>query len=137
MKRGARGGVETSRRERLRQLSSAAAALRDQYPQLAEVRVAFEFQDGGPRAPSPQSYSYFPAANGFFRYACPCHSCSGEFDLTGHVEELARKVGRAPRVRSVDLTCEGQRIEAANTHAACPISVHVVLTAVLHPPGRA
>jgi len=103
------------------------------YPQFAEVRVAFEFQDGGPRAPSPQSFSYFPAANGFFKYACPCHSCSGEFDLTGQVEELARKVGRAPRVRSLDLTCQGLRAEAADAHSNCPISVRVQLTALLHP----
>lgn len=106
------------------------------YPQFAEVRVAFEFQSDGRRTPSPQAYSYFPAANGFFRYACPCHSCSGEFDLTGHVEELARKVGRAPRVSNVDLACDGLCIEAANTQTACPIIVHVQLTAVLHPLER-
>jgi hypothetical protein len=103
------------------------------YPQFAEVRIAFEFHDGGPRTPSPQSFSYFPAANGFFRYACPCHSCSGEFDLTGHVEELARKAGRAPRVRSFDLTCEGLRAEAADSKSVCPIGVRVLLTAVPHP----
>jgi hypothetical protein len=103
------------------------------YPQFAEVRVALEFHDGGQRTPSPQSFSYFPAANGFFRYACPCHSCSGEFDLTGQVEELARKVGRAPRVRSLDLACEGLRTAAADTQSVCPISVRVLLTAVLHP----
>ena len=110
-----------------------AALLREQYPQLAEVRVELAFADGTERNPSSQSFSYFPAARGFFRYACPCHSCNGEFDLTAHVAEVAGKAGRAPRIREVNVPCGGQRIEEANQSAQCPVCAQVRVSAILRP----
>jgi hypothetical protein len=109
--------------------SVRAATLRELYPQLAEVRVEFEFQDGTTRSPSSQSFAYFPAARGFFKYACPCHNCSGEFDLSGFVAELAGKGGRTPRSRSVRISCTGQR---AHEHINCPICAQIRVSAVLH-----
>ncbi len=106
--------------------------LRDLYPQLAEVRVEFEFQDGTSRSPSPQAFSYFPAARGFFRYACPCHSCSGEFDISTYVAELAAKTDRPQRNRRVTLSCAGQRALDLKGRVACPIGASVRVSATQH-----
>lgn len=129
MGRPPRNGLPTNIRERLKADFTRAEALRDLYPQLAEVRVEFEFQDGTERSPSPQSFSYFPAARGFFRYACPCHSCSGEFDLSTHVEELARKPGTRERSRNVSVSCTGQRAHDLNERIACPVCAQVRVSA--------
>jgi hypothetical protein len=127
-----RQGAVLSNRERLKLEFTRAAQLREIYPQLAEVRVEFEFDDGTPRKPSPQAYSYFPAARSFFRYSCPCHTCSGEFDLSGHVAELAEKAGRTPRSRKVSVSCTGQRAQDADPHSTCPICAQVRVSATLH-----
>jgi hypothetical protein len=114
-----------------------AVPLRQIYPQLAEVRVEFEFQDGTERSPSPQSFSYFPAARGFFRYSCPCHSCSGEFDISSYVAELAGKADNAKadsakNSRRVNVSCTGLRLQDSNERVACPIGARVRVSATLH-----
>jgi hypothetical protein len=121
-----------SHRERLKLEFTRAAPLREIYPQLAEVRVEFEFDDGTPRKPSPQAFSYFPAARGFFRYACPCHTCSGEFDLSTHIAELAEQAGRTQRSRKVNFSCTGQRLQEADTNSGCPICAQVRVSATVH-----
>lgn len=136
MSRPPRSGPTTNTRERLRQEFSRAAPLREIYPGLAELRVEFEFQDNTARAPSAQTYAYFPPARGFFRFACPCHSCSGEFDLTGYVSELAAKDGGPQRSRSISLSCTGQRAHEVNLRADCTISAHVRVSATLQKPER-
>jgi hypothetical protein len=123
--------VLSSNRERLKTEFTRAALLRELYPQLAEVRVELAFQDGTARTPSAQSFSYFPAARGFFRYACPCQSCNGEFDLTMHVAELAGKSGHAPRTHEAKVSCGGQRIESRD--AQCPVCAQVRVSAIVHP----
>ena len=133
MSRPSRHVLPTNTRERLAYDFTRAQALRDLYPQLAEVRVEFEFQDGTLRAPSPQAFSYFPAARGFFRYACPCHSCSGEFDISSHVAELAAKAG-PQRNRRLNLTCPGQRALDINERVACPIGASVRVSATQRAP---
>jgi len=119
-------------RERLRQDFSRAAPLREIYPHLAEVHIEFEFADGTPRTPSPQAYAYYPAARGFFRYACPCHDCSGEFDLSAEVAELAGKSGRTRRTRRVTVLCGGQRLDQTRVTIPCPIQAQVHVSATLH-----
>jgi len=93
--------------------------------------VDIEFKDGLSPSHSTQSFSYFPAARGFFRYACPCYSCSGEFDLSGVVAELASKPDRS-RTRSVSLSCTGQRAHELKERIPCPICAQVRLSAVPH-----
>ena len=137
MIRIARAASASNNRDRLKLEFSRAASLRETYPQLAELRVEFEFDDGTDRTPSPQSFSYFPGARSFFRYACPCHSCSGEFDLSDHVAELAGRDGRSRRSRNINFICEGQRSEKPlqqQTEApiTCPINAQVRVSAVLH-----
>lgn len=131
MSRPPRQGPATSQLERLRQDAARAAPLRQLYPQLAEVRVEFEFNDGTTRSPSPQSFTYFPAARGFFRYACPCHGCSGEFDLSSHVAELATRPASSSRSRRVSVACTGQRARDINTRVDCPICARVRVSATL------
>lgn len=93
--------------------------------------MEIEFQDGAAeQAPSAQAFSYFPAARGFFRYACPCHSCSGHFDLSAHVAELAGKNTKKPRSRSVDVACGGERARGVEVREACRITAHVRVSAV-------
>jgi hypothetical protein len=130
--RPSRQATASTGRDRLKQDFARAASLRELYPQLAEVRVEFEFQDGTTRTPSPQSFSYFPAARGFFRYACPCHSCSGEFDLSPYIAELADKTGRKQRARSISVPCTGVRAHQPFTPAECPICARIHLSATLH-----
>ncbi len=125
MSRPPRAGLPVNNRDKLKIDFTRAAPLRDIYPQLAEVHVEFQFEDGSERAPSPQSFSYFPAARGFFRYACPCNSCSGEFDLSAHIAELAGKSGRTKRSRNVSVTCTGQRAQEWNARKACPVNAHI------------
>jgi hypothetical protein len=121
-----------SSRERLRTESKQAAPLRDVHPQLAELRVEFDFDDGTARPPSVQSYFHFPAARGFFRYPCPCHSCSGDFDLSGYVAELAGSVEHAQLMRQVILDCTGQRPLELRIHEACPVRASIRISATLH-----
>ena len=125
MSRPARNALPTSTRERLAQDFTRAVALRQLYPQLSEVRIEFDFQDGTTRPPSSQSFSCFPAARAFFRYACPCHSCNGEFDLTALVAELAGKGSKTPRTKSMSLTCPGQRAVVLNERTPCPVVASV------------
>ena len=121
-------------RERLKLDFTRAPSLREIYPQLAELRIEFEFEDGTTRSPSPQSFSYFPAARGFFRYACPCHSCSGEFDLSGYVAEMADPAAFPSRSRRVQVTCTGQRAQELNVREACPICARIRVSAKMHSP---
>jgi hypothetical protein len=124
--------LPTNNRDRLKYDFTRAAPLRQIYPQFAEVRVEFEFQDGTARSPSPQAFSYFPAARGFFRYACPCHSCSGEFDISDYVAELAGKAGVPKSSRRVNVSCTGLRPQDTNERVACPIGARVCVSATLH-----
>jgi hypothetical protein len=134
LSRPSRYGVPTNTRERLKLEFTRAAPLRDLYPQLAEVRVEFEFKDAVARAPSGQSFSYFPAARGFFRFACPCHSCSGEFDISAQVAELAKKPGASQRSRKLSLNCTGERAFDLSARVPCAISASVHVSATPRTP---
>jgi hypothetical protein len=133
--RPARSAPPTNSRDRLKQDFARTATLREMYPRLAEVRVEFEFEDGTSPRPSPQSFVYFPSARGFFRYACPCHGCSGEFDLTSVVAELAGKMDRAQQSRHVSVSCTGQRASEAQARVPCPVCAQVRLRAIPQSPG--
>src|SRR5690348_151337 len=116
-----RYSLATNHREQLKLDFTRAAPLREIYPLLAEVRVEFEFSDGTTRAPSPQAYSYYPAARGFFRYACPCHTCGGEFDLSAQIAQLVDTGGSPRRSRRVEVSCTGLRVQQADSNFACPV----------------
>lgn len=116
-------------RERLRQDQRVAPTLAEIYPQVGQVRVEFDFDDGSGSPPSQQVHSHFPAARSLFRYACPCHSCDGEFDLTPFVADLTGSLARTPKARRVTVVCTGQRPEAEMQRTACPIRATICITA--------
>jgi hypothetical protein len=112
---------------------SRAAPLREIYPQLAELRIEFDYEDGSERPPSSVAYAYFPAARGFFRFSCPCHSCNGEFDLSAQVAELAGETGRQRRSRRMQVSCTGLSLQETRLREPCPIGARVRISAALHP----
>ncbi len=124
-------GLATRHRDRLKLECGTAAPLRDIYPQLAEVRIEFQFEDGTERAPSDLSFAYFPAARAFFRYACPCHTCNGEFDLTAQVAGLVERSGNPRRTSRVTLSCTGHRLQESGEDGSCPVNARIRLTTVL------
>lgn len=136
MSRPPRQGQNASARERLKQDFTRATPLRELYPQLAQVRVEMSFRDSASPAPSSQTYSYFPAARGFFRYSCPCHSCTGEFDLSACVEELVGRSGGLQRSRRMDIDCKGMRTVDSAVREGCGISADIRLSAVMHGKDR-
>lgn len=95
--------------------------------------MEFEFRDGTSSAPSAQAFSYFPGAKGFFRYACPCHACSGEFDLSTEIAELAAGMDGSRRSRSVNVACAGERAGNPAGLASCPVHARVRISAVAGP----
>ncbi len=133
MSRPPRAGTPTTSRERLRLDFTRSGTVRQIYPHLAEIRVEFEFADGTERAPSPQAFSYFPAARGFFRYACPCHSCNGEFDLSDRVAELAARSDASERTQRFDFHCSGERAQAIEARVPCPVGARVRMSAIPRP----
>jgi hypothetical protein len=122
----------TKHREQLKLDFSRAAPLREIYPQLAELRVEIDYEDGSDRPPSSVAFAYFPAARGFFRYACPCHSCNGEFDLSEEIALLAGEASRQRRSRRVQVACAGMRLQESRTREPCPICARIRLSATLN-----
>lgn len=119
-------------RELLREEYKHAAALRDIHPQMAELRVEFEFHGGTGQVPSPVKYAYFPAARGFFRYPCPRHCCSGEFDLSVQIADFAAGRRRSSQDRLFQASCTGLRGEPQYAGAICLLSADIRVSATLH-----
>ena len=65
-----------------------SAPLRDVFPDVDQLRIELIFNDTSAYTPSPQLHTLYPAAPAFFRFACPCADCDGDFDLTGAVASL-------------------------------------------------
>ncbi len=125
-------GFATRHRDRLKIECGTAPSLRQLYPQLAEVRVEFEFEDGTERAPSDLSFAYFPAARAFFRYACPCHTCNGEFDLIAQIAGLVERPGNPRRTSRITQSCTGHRLQASGDDGGCPVKARIRVSTVLH-----
>lgn len=111
------------RRDQRQHDRERAPSLRQLFPQLGLVRLELAFADATRPAPSPQSHTYYAAARAFFRFACPCYDCDGEFDLSPNVRELAAAAG--PRLREVRgaLHCQGLRTRDRSSGAHCPIEL--------------
>jgi hypothetical protein len=121
---------EERRTNRLRD-RDRAPPLRTAFPKIEQIRIELKFSDPQHLAPSPQSFSFFPAANAFFRFACPCHDCDGEFDVGERVAKLAAGPGRASRSSSTQQSCQGLRARDRVAGTRCPITLdcHIALTA--------
>jgi hypothetical protein len=111
------------RRDQRQHDRERAPSLRQLFPQLGLIRLELTFADATRPAPSSQTHTYYAAARAFFRFACPCYDCDGEFDMSAAVRELAAAAG--PRLRQVrgTLHCQGIRARDRASGARCPIEL--------------
>jgi len=91
------------------------------YADVAKLQIDLNFAGMSRPPPSPQSHSYYPPARAFFRFACPCSECDGEFDLSASVASLAEMKQPSARTASGRLGCEGMHFRERATAAPCPM----------------
>jgi hypothetical protein len=124
--------VSEQRRNRLQSDRARAMALRDTFPHVGTVRIELNFDDRSGNAPSPQQHTLYPSARAFFRFACPCAECDGDFDLAPAVTALLNDTSRSRRAadRSArgQLQCEGIRARDRATSRPCPVVLDYRLT---------
>ncbi len=133
MSRPSRASLPDSRKLQKQELNRATP-LRELFPELSELRVELDFDDGTALPPSLQSYSYFPAARTLFRYACPCKGCDGELGLHDYVAEVATAGKNRAQHRQITVACPGQRLQASHERTPCPIRVSISISATLRAP---
>lgn len=100
-----------------------APPLREEFPELAQLRVELYFADSTRPAPSSQSHTLYPAARAYFRFACPCFDCNGEFDLGAEARALAAASGPRQRETRGALECVGVRSHDQRGGVRCPIQL--------------
>jgi len=97
-----------------------AATLRKLFPGIEQLRIELVFNDPNARtpSPSPQLHTLFSAASAFFRFACPCADCDGDFDLTDAVTSLLTSSAGRERATCLDghLSCHGMRFRDLGAH---------------------
>ena len=125
------------RREQLMNEHQRAASLRELFPEIEQLRIELVFNDPNGRSapPSPQLHTLFSAASAFFRFACPCADCDGDFDLTEAVTGLIRSSAGRKRVtsRGGHLSCHGVRFRDLPVHqSSCSMQVNFELQAEPH-----
>jgi hypothetical protein len=98
-----------------------APTLRGRYATIAKLQIDLSFAGTSRPVPSPQSHSFFPPARAFFRFACPCSECDGEFDLSANVAELAEVKRPSARTASGRMNCEGVHFRERASAAPCPM----------------
>lgn len=133
MSRPSRAALPDSRKLQKQELNRATP-LRELFPQLSELRIDLDFDDGTALPPSLQSYAYFPGARTLFRYACPCKGCDGELGLHDYVAEVAIAGAHRPQPKHVTIACPGQRLQASHERTPCPIRVSISISATLCAP---
>jgi hypothetical protein len=125
--------VSAQRRNNLQLERQMAVAVRDLYPSVGHVQVTLVFDDNSRRRPSPQSHTFFPAAKAFFRFACPCAECDGDFDLRKSVDVMVADIsqGRRPAALSVRgrLSCEGMYLRDRAGGRPCAMTLEYQLAA--------
>ncbi|MFO1400824.1 MAG: hypothetical protein U1F30_06380 [Steroidobacteraceae bacterium] len=123
--------VGAQRRMQMQTARANAPAVRERFPHLARLSVELRFDERNGRPPSPQQHTLFPAARAFFRFACPCAECDGDFDLTAAVAALAEspRTGAHPAraAASGELQCEGWRARDRAGSRPCTIGLQYCL----------
>lgn len=113
------------RREQLMSERLRAATLRSLFPQIEQLRIDLVFSDPNARSPpSPQRHTLYSGAPAFFRFACPCADCDGDFDLTAAVTTLITNPAERRWAGSLDgqLSCQGVRFrDHAVYQTPCPM----------------
>jgi hypothetical protein len=79
---------QEQRRQAMQSSRIRAASVRTAFPKVAVIRLELDFVSGMHFAPSSQTFLLYPSAHAFFRFACPCADCDGDFNLTADVTEV-------------------------------------------------
>lgn len=118
----------SGRRDQMVKERARAAPLRQAFPQIEAVRIELSFSDARGRAHSPQVHTLYPAARAFFRFACTCTDCDGDYDLDGAVTALLKSTSRGTRIARGTLICDGARRDLPRDRATCSIRIDYQLT---------
>ena len=122
------------RREQLTSEHLRADPLRKLFPDIEHLRIELLFHDPETHLPppSPQLRTLFSAAPAFFRFACPCSDCDGDFDLTDAVTTLITNSAGRNRATSCtgQLSCHGVRFRDHALHqSSCSMQLSFKLRA--------
>jgi hypothetical protein len=118
------------RREQMRSERSRSAALRQAYPDVAQLRIELVFSDRSGHSPSPQRHTLYPPATAFFRFACPCPDCDADFDLMPVVAKLLDDASGDRRSATVSgqMCCDGVRLRDKVGSSACSMQLKFQLS---------
>jgi hypothetical protein len=122
----ARKSTKITGRERLQIERTRSAPLREVFPQVDQLHIELVFNDASAFIPSPQLHTLYPAASAFFRFACPCADCDGDFDLSGAVASLLQNSTGRRRVdasSSGRMDCQGVRLRDMAGQKICPMQL--------------
>lgn len=123
----ARKSSKITGRERLMNERTRCAPLREVFPNVDQLRIELVFNDASAFIPSPQLHTLYPAAAAFFRFACPCADCDGDFDLTGAVASLLIESSTGRRridaSSSGRMDCQGVRLRDMAGEKGCPMQL--------------
>jgi hypothetical protein len=123
----ARKSSKITGRERLMSERTRSAPLREVFPNVDQLRIELVFNDASAFIPSPQLHTLYPAASAFFRFACPCADCDGDFDLTGAVAALLLEASAGRRridaTSSGRMNCQGVRLRDMAGQKDCPMQL--------------
>ena len=110
------------RRDELLRERAQASLLRSAFPHVGQLRIELTFSDTRALAHSPQVHTLYPAAPAFFRFACPCADCDGDFDLTACVKSLLNGTSTRQRAVSGQVACAGTRFRGPQD-TACSVQL--------------
>jgi len=122
----ARKSSKITGRERLLNERTRCAPLREVFPNVDQLRIELVFNDASAFVPSPQLHTLYPAASAFFRFACPCADCDGDFDLTAAVAALLESSAGRRRIdasSSGRMDCQGVRLRDMAGQKGCPMQL--------------
>ncbi len=106
------------RKERRRREHAAAQTVRSAYPQVAQVHIALEFEDGTSNAPASQVLRAASTGARVFGFPCPYADCDGQFDLHTAVTSA---LGNASHQTQGQLQCQGTRARDRATGRLCQL----------------
>jgi hypothetical protein len=78
-------------------------------------------------------HTLFPAARAFFRFACTCNDCDGDYDLGTAVTDLLNRTARGTQVAHGTLACDGVRRDLPRNASGCSVQIDYQLTSVAAP----
>jgi hypothetical protein len=124
----ARKSSKITGRERLMNERTRSPPLREVFPNVDQLRIELVFNDASAFVPSPQLHTLYPAASAFFRFACPCADCDGDFDLTDAVASLLLESSAGRRridaSSSGRMDCQGVRLRDMAGQKVCPMQLN-------------